>query len=149
MEPPPGFSNIIEPTHIDSTVSANKALHKGLQLHVDTDVGGCPWHKFVSNWRMKTIMCSMPKVHLVWVDLPQDIPTPIQHFWQALTNMVTAARKLDFPVVNTAKHSRSHGGMWRFQTLRKWRSLFISQHARHCFCVPKGYGFTVDRSIGK
>ena len=131
---------MLEPTHTVSTVSSNKALHRGLQLHVDTNVGGCPWHEFVSNWGMNTIMCSMPKVHLVWVDLTQDIPTPIQHFWQALTNMVTAARELDIPVVITATHSRSHDGMWRFQTFRKWRSLSTSQHARHCFCA---YGIRI------
>ena len=129
-----------EPTHIVFTVSANKALHRGLQLHVDTNVGGCPWREFVSNWGMNAIMCSMPKVHLVWVDLPQDIPTPIQHFWQALTSVVTAARKLDIPVVINAKHSRSHDGMWRFKTFRKWRSLFSFQHARHCFCA---YGLRI------
>ena len=111
------------------------ALHRGLQLLVDTNVGGCPWHEFVNNWGMNTIMCSIPKVHLVWVDLPQDIPTPIQNFWQALTNLVTAARRLDIPLVITAKHSRGHEGMWRLQTFRKWRSLTTFQHARHCFCA--------------
>lgn len=103
---------MLGPTHTVFTFSSNKALHRGLQLHVDTNVGGCPWHEFVSNWGMNTIMCSMPQVEFVWVDLPQDIPTPIQHFWRALTNMVTAARKFDIPVVIIAKHSRSHDGMW-------------------------------------
>ena len=63
-----------EPSHTVYTVSANTALNKGLQLHSDTNVGGCLWHHFVSNWGMDTIMCSMPKVHLVWIDLPQEIP---------------------------------------------------------------------------
>ena len=121
--------------HIVFTVSPSKALHRGRRLHIDTNVGGCPWHEFGSNWGMSAIMCSMPKVHVVRVDLPQDIPTPIHIFWQALTNMVTAARKLDTPVVITAKHSRGHEGMWRPQTFRKWRSLFTFQHARHCFCA--------------
>ena len=49
--------------------------------------------------------------------------------------MVTAARKLDIPVVNIAKHRRGHEGMWRLQTFRIWRSLFTFQHARHCFCA--------------
>ena len=40
----------------------------------------------------------------------------------------------------TAKHSRGHQGMWRLQTFRKWRSLFISQHAWHCFCA---YGIRI------
>ena len=88
---------------------------------------------------MNAIMRSMPKVHLVWVDLPQDIPTPIQNFWQALTNMVTAARKLDIPVVATAKHSRGHEGRWRSQAVRKC-NLFNRQHARHCFCA---YGIQI------
>ena len=130
-----------EPSHTVYTVSANKALSKGLQLHIDTNVGGCLWHHFVSNWGMNTIMCSMPKVHLVWVDLPQEIPSPILNFWQALTNMVTAARNLDIPVVITAKHSRSQDGTWRLQTFRKWRSLFNFQHARHCFCA---YGLRLN-----
>ena len=129
------MSKVPEPTHAVFTLSSNKALHRGLQLHVDTNVGGCPWHEFLSNWGMHTVMCSIPKVHLVWVDLPQDIPTPIQNFWQALTNLVTAARRLDIPLVITAKHSRGHEGMWRLQTFRKWRSLATFQHARHCFCA--------------
>ena len=95
-----------EPSHTVYTVSAKTALNKGLQLHSDTNVGGCLWHHFVSNWGMDTIMCSMPKVHLAWIDLPQEIPSPVFNFWQALTNMVTAARNSNIPVVITAKHSR-------------------------------------------
>ena len=130
-----------EPSHTVYTVSANKALNKGLQLHNDTNVGGCLWHHFVCNWGLNTIMCSMPKVHLVWVDLPPEIPSPISYFWQALTNMVTASRDLDIPVVITAKHSRSQDGVWRLQTFRKWRSLFNFQYARHCFCA---YGLRLN-----
>ena len=65
LEPPPGLSKVPEPTHIVFTVSSNKALYRGLQLHVGTNVGGCPWHEFVSNWGMNAIICSIPKVHLV------------------------------------------------------------------------------------
>ena len=130
-----------EPSHTVYTVSANTALNKGLQLHSDTNVGGCLWHHFVSNWGMDTIMCSMPKVHLAWIDLPQEIPSPVLNFWQALTNMVTAARNSDIPVVITAKHSRSQNGSWRLQTFRKWKSLFNFQHARHCFCA---YGLRLN-----
>ena len=130
-----------EPSHTVYTVSANTALNKGLQLHSDTNVGGCLWHHFVSNWGMDTIMCSMPKVHLAWIDLPQEIPSPVLNFWQALTNMVTAARNSNIPVVITAKHSRSQNGSWRLQTFRKWKSLFNFQHARHCFCA---YGLRLN-----
>ena len=130
-----------EPSHTVYTVSANTALNKGLQLHSDTNVGGCLWHHFVSNWGMDTIMCSMPKVHLAWIDLPQEIPSPVFNFWQALTNMVTAARNSNIPVVITAKHSRSQNGSWRLQTFRKWKSLFNFQHARHCFCA---YGLRLN-----
>ena len=58
--------------------------------------------------------------------------------------MVTAARKLNTPVAVTAKHSRGHEGMWRFQTFRKWRSLFPFQHARHCFCA---YGIRIHSRL--
>ena len=75
-----------------------------------------------------------PKFTL-WVDLPLDIPTPVQSFWSALTNMVTTARKSNIPVVIAAKHSRGHDGVWRLQTFRKWRGTFSFQRARHCFCA--------------
>ena len=121
-------------------VSSTKALHRGLQLHVDTNVGGCPWREFVRNWGMNANMCSIPKVHLVWVDLPQDIPTPTHVFWQALTNMVMAARKLDTQVVITAKHSRGHEGMWRLHTFRNGEA-YLLPNMRDIASVPMGYGF--------
>ena len=125
----------MEPTHAVFTLSSNNALHRGLQLHVDANVGGCPWHEFVNNWGMNAIMCSIPKVHRVWIDLPQDIPTPIQNFWQALANLVTAARRLDIPVVIIAKHSRGHEGMWRLQTFRKWRPIYFPTRATLLLCL--------------
>ena len=54
--------------------------------------------------------------------------------------MVSATRELDIPVVIIIKHSRSHDGMWKLQTFRKWKSLYTSQHARHCVSA---YGLRV------
>ena len=141
------MSKVPEPTHTVFTVSPKKALHRGLQLHADTHVGGCPSHEFVSNWGMNTIMCSIPKVHLVWVDLPQDIPTPIQSLWQALTNMVTAARKLDIPVVIIAKRSKVTKACGDPKHSEMQEPIYFP--TRDIVSVPMEYGFTVALFIGK
>jgi hypothetical protein len=129
-----------EPAHTVYTVSANKALNKGLQLHIDTNVGGCLWHHFVCNWGLNTIMCSMPKVHLVWVDLPPEIPSPISYFWQALTNMVTASRLLNIAEVKTVCGDSRHSGNG---------GAYLTSNMLDIVSVPTGYDSMVVHFIGR
>ena len=44
------------------------------------------WTDFITAWAEQITPPKLPQVHLVWIDLPEDIPGPIMQFWQALRN---------------------------------------------------------------
>ena len=77
----------------------------------------------------------LPQVQLIWIDLPQDIPSPVGTFWAALTNLVKAAHMRGVPVILTVKHTSQRNGTWKFQSFRSWRNQFSFQHTKHCFCA--------------
>ena len=140
MEPPPGLSKMFEPTHLVFTVSSNKALHRSLQLQIDTNrrmpLARCckqlgHEHNHVFNAK------GSPSMGRSSARCPHQYKTSgkLRPTWLPLLGNWTSQH-----VVIIAKHSRGHGGMWRLQTFRKWRSLFIFQHARHCFCA---YGIRI------
>ena len=87
----------------------------------------------------------MPKVHFVWVDLPQDISTPIQNFWQALTNMVTAARRLDIPeLLNIGEVTKACGDSRHSEN----GEAYVLSNVRDIASVPMEYGSAVALFIG-
>ena len=107
-------------------------MRHGLQQDQSLNVGGSLWSTFHEDWAGDS---PLPSVQLVWVDLPQDTPSPVNTFLAALTNLVRAAMVKGIPVVLTVKHTTQRDGTWKYQSFRNWRSQFNFQHTKHCFCT--------------
>ena len=114
------------------TLSATSALRYGLQQDKSLNIGGSLWSTFVEDW---TRGSPLPTVQLIWIDLPQNTPSPVNTFLTALTNLVRAAVAKHVPVVLTVKHTSQREGTWKYQSFRNWRSQFDFQHTKHCFCT--------------
>ena len=116
-------------------LSATKSLWQGITRDSTVNVGGCPWSEFIEEWSPEPVKATIPTVQMVWIDLPQDIPSPVILFWTALTNLVSVARKQNSPVIITVKHSATRDGTWKYQSFRQWRKQYPFEHTKHCFCM--------------
>ena len=122
-------------------LETRKTVYHGLNQFTTNNLGGIPWSHFINSWTGEnSSQMMLPDITLLWVHLPQDIPSPITEFWSAMTNLVMKTRTGNIPILVTSKHTTQEG-LWKYQTFRKWRNSFPFRHTKHCMC---SYGIRLN-----